>query len=70
MTITRFGKPLFASMHDGYCPTESLNWQRRPARLAAGALSLRMHELCKAWSQDVTRLRMAFPKENDSNGHN
>ena len=32
-------------------------------------LSLRMHALRTAWSQDVTRLRMAFPKENDGHRH-
>ena len=32
-------------------------------------LSLRMHALRTAWSQDVTRLRMAFLKENDGHGH-
>ena len=40
-----------------------------PARLAAGRFSLRMHALRTARSQDLTRPRMAFPKENDSHRH-
>ena len=31
-------------------------------------LSLRMYALRTTWSQDLTRSRMAFPKENDSHG--
>ena len=52
-----------------YCPTESLNWETCPARLAAGVCLCGCMPYARREVRDVTRLRMAFSKENDSHGH-